>query len=192
MRLEPLSRAHVPGLAAAAKEDRATYVLTRVPDGEAAALDYVDAALDAQARGIELPFAQVLVDDGRVVGSTRFLNIEHWTWAGATGAPDVVEIGATWLAASVQRTPVNTEAKLLLMRHAFRTWRVQRLWFKTDARNERSRAAIERLGATFEGILRHHMPAWGPAGGVRDSAVYSVLPDEWPAIEVRLQERLAH
>jgi RimJ/RimL family protein N-acetyltransferase len=177
-------------LAAAAAEDRATYALTRVPDGERGAVEYVEAALAGWQEGVELPFAQVRLADGRVVGSTRFLDVERWSWPGSDGQPDVAEIGATWLAASAQRTPLNTEAKLLLLRHAFEVWRVQRLWFKTDARNIRSREAILRLGATFEGVLRHHMPAWGPGGGVRDSAVFSILPAEWPAVQQGLLARL--
>jgi N-acetyltransferase len=160
-----------------------------VPDGPEQARAYVVEALDRQDAGTEMPFAQVRSSDGRVLGSTRYLNIEHWSWSGSTGRPDVVEIGATWLAAAAQRTPVNTEAKLLLIGHAFEVWGVQRVWFKTDARNERSRAAIERLGARFEGVLRHHMPAYGRPGP-RDSACYAVLPDEWPAVRARLVGRL--
>ena len=190
VRLEPLGLHHAPGLAAAAAEDRATYALTRVPDGEVGAVEYVEAALAGWQQGVELPFAQVRVADDRVVGSTRFMNVERWSWPASDGSPDVAEIGATWLAASAQRTPLNTEAKLLLLRHAFGVWRVQRLWFKTDARNTRSREAILRLGASFEGVLRHHMPAWGPNGGVRDSAVYSILPSEWPGVERHLLARL--
>jgi RimJ/RimL family protein N-acetyltransferase len=186
VRLEPLRIEHAEALAAAASEDRATYEWTRVPDGLEATRDYIAIALDGWAAGTELPFAQVRLSDGTVVGSTRFLNVERWAWEGSDGAPDVVEIGATWLAASAQRTAINSEAKLLLMTHAFEGWRVQRLWFKTDGRNERSRAAILRLGATFEGLLRNHMPAYGRPG-VRDSACYSVLPGEWPSVKARLE-----
>ena len=105
-------------------------------------------------------------------------------------APDVVEIGATFLAASAQRTPVNTEAKLLMLTHAFEVWGVLRVSLKTDARNERSRAAIERLGARYDGTLRRHMPAYGPGGGPRDSAFFSILSEEWPEVKSRLQSRL--
>ncbi|MET0275509.1 MAG: GNAT family protein, partial [Acidimicrobiia bacterium] len=98
------------------------------------------------------------------------------------------EIGSTWLAASAQATPVNTEAKLLLLRHAFDTWRVERVTFKTDARNERSRRAIERIGATFEGVRRAHTIA--SDGTIRDSAYFSIVRSEWPAIEHELERRL--
>lgn len=176
-------------MVAAGCEDRSTYGFTRVPDGLDAALQYIDAALGARAAGTEAPFAQVRLADGHVVGSTRFLNVERWAWAEGDGWPEVAEIGSTWLAASAQRTPINTEAKLLLMTHAFEVWHVQRLWFKTDALNERSRAAMLRLGARFEGVLRHHMPAYGRPGP-RDSACYSVLPEEWPAVKTGLLARL--
>jgi RimJ/RimL family protein N-acetyltransferase len=191
VRLEPLGPVHAAGLAAAAAEDRAHYQWTRVPDGaEGVAAYLADAAAERDA-GRRLPFATILVDGERVVGSTSFFP-EHWTWpAGRPGVPDTVEIGATWLAASAQRTAANTEAKLLMLTHAFEAWGVQRVQLKTDARNERSRAAIARLGAQFEGVLRHHMPAYGPAGGLRDSAYYSIIPAEWPAIKERLTARLA-
>ena len=101
-----------------------------------------------------------------------------------------MEIGATFLAASAQRTPVNTEAKLLMLTHAFEVWGVQRVSLKTDARNERSRAAIERLGARYDGTLRRHMPAYGPGGGPRDSAFFSILSEEWPAVKSHLETRL--
>jgi RimJ/RimL family protein N-acetyltransferase len=191
VRLEPLAPSHAAGLEAAAAEDRAHYQWTRVPEGpEGVAAYLADAAADCGA-GRRLPFATILRDGERVVGSTSFFP-EHWGWAaGRPGVPDSVEIGATWLAASAQRTAANTEAKLLMLTHAFEVWRVQRVQLKTDARNERSRAAIARLGARFEGILRHHMPAYGPAGGLRDSAYYSIVPAEWPAVRDRLTGRLA-
>ncbi len=100
----------------------------------------------------------------------------------------MAEIGSTWLAASAQRTPANTEAKLLMLRHAFDGWGVQRITLKTDARNARSRRAIERLGAQFEGIRRAHVPATD--GSIRDTAYYSVLPKEWPTVQGNLVRRL--
>jgi RimJ/RimL family protein N-acetyltransferase len=102
------------------------------------------------------------------------------------GFADAVEIGWTWLAASAQRTGINTEAKRLMLGHAFEVWEVHRVTLKTDARNQRSRAAIERLGAKLDGLLRGHMPAYD--GEVRTSAVYSIVRDEWPAVRVRLDE----
>src|SRR5207302_6292315 len=130
----------------------------------AAMAAWIDLALAEAARGQAVPFATVDKERGRVVGSTRFANLERWQWVHppveprALG-PDAVEIGWTWLAQSAQRTYVNTEAKLLMLTHAFEVWRVRRVTFKTDARNARSRANIERVGARLDGIWRAHMPA---------------------------------
>lgn len=190
----PLERGHLAPLLAAAREDRETYRLTHVPGSAVAMAAYIDAALADAAAGRALPFVHVRAADGQVVGSTRFGNIELWSWpegsadARPPGCPDAVEIGWTWLAASVQRTAINTEAKLLMLGHAFDVWEVRRVTLKTDARNARSRAAIERLGARLDGILRAHMPA--ADGGARDSAVYSILRAEWPAVRERLAARL--
>ncbi len=201
VRLEALAPGHLEPLLAAANESRASYGLTHVPADRAAMAAYIDAALAAAAAGDQVPFATVWKD--RVVGSTRFGNIERWN--GAAGGPaglrqaggeaerspliDGVEIGWTWLAGSAQRTRVNTEAKILMLDHAFAVWRVHRVTLKTDARNARSRAAIERIGARLDGILRAHMPA--ADGGVRDSAVYSMLAAEWPAARARLLDSAA-
>lgn len=195
VRLEPISRAHVDGLVAAASESRDTYGLTFVPsDGESMAA-YVDAALAGATRGDMVPFATVDARTNQIVGSTRFCNIERWAWTSPVPEPvspvgiDAVEIGWTWLAASAQRTAVNTEAKLLMLAHAFDVWRVRCVRLKTDARNARSRANIERVGARLDGIIRAHMPA---ADGItRDSALYSLLSAEWPAARDRLSARLA-
>ena len=193
LRLEPLGLAHVDALVAAASESRATYGLTNVPDGAAAMTAYVNEALADAERGLAVPFATVDKRAGRVVGSTRFGNVERWRWHCPPAppvpvGPDAVEIGWTWLAASAQRTHVNTEAKLLMLGHAFDVWRVRRVSLKTDARNARSRANIERIGCRFDGILRAHMPAWD--GAVRDSAFYSMLAAEWPHARERLLARL--
>jgi RimJ/RimL family protein N-acetyltransferase len=191
-RLEPLSDAHVPGLAAAAAEDRATFGFTAVPDGEQGAAAYVAAALRDQRRGEALPWAVLRPADGAVVGSTRFLDLAR------VGVPDpaisderppnVLEIGHTWYAASAQRTAVNTEVKLLLLTQAFDRWAALRVTLKTDARNARSRAAIERLGAVFEGVRRAHATA--SDGGVRDTAYYSITRPEWPGVRNRLAGRV--
>ena len=193
VRLEPLSPAHLDGLVAAASESRATYGLTQVPDGIVAMRAWLDSALADAAGGEHVPFATVDKVHGRVVGSTRFAAIERWRWPGPPveplpRGPDAVEIGWSWLAASAQRTHVNTEAKLLMLGHAFDVWGVRRVTLKTDARNARSRANIERIGCHFDGILRAHMPAWD--GGIRDSAFYSMLSSEWPAARERLASRL--
>jgi RimJ/RimL family protein N-acetyltransferase len=190
VRLEPLAAAHAPALAAAAAESRAHYRLTSVPDGLAAAEAWVAAALAAAAEGRAVPFATVELASGRVVGSTRFLDPEHWRWPTPPAAPspygiDAVEIGNTWLAQSAQRTVVNGEAKLLMLGHAFDTWRVHRVRLCTDVRNARSRAAIERLGARLDGVIRAHMPSFDGTGP-RDSAFYSIIAAEWPAVRERL------
>ena len=128
--------------------------------------------------------------DGRLVGCTRFLEIRRWR---GRPAPDEVEIGGTWLAADLQRTAVNTEAKLLLLGHAFEVWQVVRVAIATDSRNERSRRAIERIGARLEGVLRHHRPSMvpGEAGRPRDTALYSITDDDWPAVRQTLVDRLS-
>lgn len=192
VRLDPLTLDHVDALCAAAGESRDTYGLTNVPPDRAGMARYIDAALlDARA-GVAVPFATVDKRRGRVVGSTRFGNLERWSWptppAEPPAGPEAVEIGWTWLAASAQRSHVNTEAKWLMLTHAFEVWRVRRVTLKTDERNARSRANIERIGGRLDGILRAHMPAYD--GGVRSSAVYSILSSEWPAVRQRLAARL--
>jgi RimJ/RimL family protein N-acetyltransferase len=193
--LVPLSLAHIPALVAAATVSRATYTLTGVPDSAETMREYVEAATELHQHGEALPFATTERRSGRVLGSTRFGNIERWRWPAAfaskqrqDGLPDAVEIGWTWLAADVQRTAVNTEAKLLMLTHAFETWHVQRVSLRTDERNARSRAAIERLGARLDGLLRAHMPA--SDGQIRSTASYSILASEWEAVRRGLLARL--
>jgi RimJ/RimL family protein N-acetyltransferase len=154
---------------------------------------YVDEALADAARGAAVPFATIDKLRGRVVGSTRFGNIERWRWPGPAvppipRGPDAVEIGWTWLAHSAQRSHINTEAKLLMIGHAFDVWGIRRLTLKTDERNARSRANIERVGCRFDGVIRAHQPAWD--GGIRNTAFYSMLASEWPAARERLSARL--
>jgi N-acetyltransferase len=195
VRLEPLALSHVAALAEAADGPRETYGWTFVPDTEAAARYYVESALREQEAGRALPFATVSRTNGEVVGSTRFGNIEYWAWPPGNpnqrGAnlPDAVEIGWTWLAANAQRTPINTEAKLLMLTYAFETWRVHRVRLMTDRRNTRSRNAIERIGGKLDGILRAH--TFGADGEIRDSAIYSLIEAEWPANRAALEARLA-
>jgi RimJ/RimL family protein N-acetyltransferase len=193
VRLEPLDASHLDGMIAAAAGPRDTFTYTLVPRPDAEDVDrYLHVAVEQHARGEGLAFAVVRLATGAVVGSTRFMNAEYWDWdgTGATDAneSDAVEIGSTWLAASAQRTGVNTEMKLLMLAHAFDVLGVRRVTLKTDARNRRSRDNIERVGATFEGVLRAHMPAMD--GGIRDSAWYSILDSEWPAVRGRLTARL--
>ena len=194
VRLEPLTVGHAQALLEVATGPRDTYGLTSVPGDEASMVRYIQTALGDQEAGRALPFATLARATGRVLGTTRFGNIEFWAWPPGNlnqrgeDRPDVAEIGWTWLAASAQRTPINTEAKLLLLAHAFETWRVHRVSFMTDARNERSRRAILRLGARFDGVLRAARPA--SDGGIRDTAAFSILEDEWPAVKTQLQSRL--
>jgi RimJ/RimL family protein N-acetyltransferase len=190
--LEPLAPEHAPALLEAANAARDTFAFTVVPADLAAMRAYVDVALTEQARGAALPFV-VRDASGAIVGSTRFLSIEWWTFPSPPPepvplGPDAVEIGHTWYAERVQRTALNTEAKLLLCAHAFEQWGVRRISWKTDARNARSRAAILRLGARFDGVLRAHRVA--ADGVVRDTAFYSMLASEWPAARAALRARL--
>lgn len=190
VQLEPLSLDHVHQLVVAANEDRSSFGWTPVPETAGAMTSYVSNLLaDAQAKRV-IPFAQRRLSDQRVVGCTRFLEIRYWT---GRDVPDEVEIGGTWLAASAQRTPINTEAKLLLMTQAFEEWDVRRLAICTDARNMRSRKAIERVGATLEGILRKNRASAvaGEIGMPRDTAMHSILDTEWPAVKADLIARLA-
>jgi RimJ/RimL family protein N-acetyltransferase len=192
VRLEPLSRSHVAGLVAAALIDESLYRWTPVPRTEAEAARYIDTALAWQDAGTAVPFAIVRVDDGVVIGSTRFWNLERWSWPQDHprhnhGVFDVCEIGYTWLGASAIRTAANTEAKLLMLAYAFETWQVLRVCLHTDARNRRSRAAIEGIGAKFEGILRAHRMAADHTA--RDSARFSILASEWPDVRRHLRHR---
>jgi RimJ/RimL family protein N-acetyltransferase len=190
VRLEPLRADHVDEITAAGSGDRSSFGYTQVPDGSDEAVDYVRWLLDDAAHGRAAPFVQRRVDDGVVVGCTRFLNP---LWPLGRVDPDEVEIGGTWLSSTAQRTPINSEAKLLLLTHAFDVWNAQRVAICTDARNDQSRRAIERLGATFEGVMRRHRRSTRPGedATLRDTATYSIIVDEWPAIEARLRTFLA-
>ena len=189
VRLEPLELGHAGDLAHAAAEDRSTFGYTAVPDGLDQARAAITGFLQARGRDETIPFAQVRVDTGQAVGVTRYLSLRHWP---GDRSPFAVEVGGTWLARSAQRTGLNIEAKLLLFRQAFGVFGVERVDLKTDARNERSRTAILALGATFEGVLRAWQPSYLPdeEGRPRDTAMFSVVRAEWPAVEERLLERL--
>ncbi len=192
IRLEPLEHRHVDGLAAASGTDRALYQWSPVPQGKAEAIAYIDTALAWRDAGTAVPFATVRVGDGVVIGSTRYFNLERWLWPQGHprhGMLDACEIGYTWLAPSAIRTAANTEAKLLMLMHAFETWQMLRVCFHTDVRNQRSRAALERIGGKFEGILRSHRMAADFIA--RDSARYSIVAAEWPEAKERLTQLLA-
>jgi RimJ/RimL family protein N-acetyltransferase len=193
VRLEALDHSHIDGLVAAAATDRSLYQWSPVPQGKAEATTYVNTALAWRDAGTAVPFATVNVPDGGVVGSTRFWNMERWAWPQdhprhGRHAPDACEIGYTWLSRSAIRTAANTEAKLLMLTHAFENWKVLRVCFHTDARNQRSRAALERIGAKFEGILRAHRMAADYIP--RDSVRYSIVESEWPDVKQELTRRL--
>lgn len=188
VRLEPLDHSHVQDLVAAAAEDRSTFRFAAVPPPDAVA-QVVAQLRDEAAAGTRVPFAQVRTSDGRAVGMTTFLNLRYRE---AQAGPFAVEIGSTWLAKSAQRSGVNVEAKLLLIAHAFDTWGVARVDLKTDARNERARAAIAGLGASFEGVLRQWQPSQvrGEESMLRDTAMFSMVAAEWPTLRANLEARL--
>ncbi|HEX9286272.1 MAG TPA: GNAT family protein [Thermoanaerobaculia bacterium] len=180
VRLEPLTLDHLDALSEVALDPD----LWRWTSERAGSIDelraYVERALAAQQSGSALPFATIARSIGKPVGSTRFANVDLGNGR--------LEIGWTWLGREWQRTALNTEAKYLMMKHAFETLGVRRVEFKTDVRNERSRAAIRRIGAKEEGTLRKHLVT--ASGRVRDTVYYSVIDDEWPAVRIRLEERL--
>jgi len=187
--LEPLDHRHVEGLVAAVAVDPSLYQWSPVPQGQVEAAKYVETALAWRDAGTAVPFAIVRLDVGAVIGSTRFWNLERWAWPHGhprhrRQVPDACEIGYTWLTRSAIRTAANTEAKLLLLTHAFETWQVLRVCFHTDARNQRSRAALERIGGKFEGILRAHRMAADYIP--RDSVRFSILAAEWAEVKKRL------
>jgi RimJ/RimL family protein N-acetyltransferase len=201
VRLEPLGHHHVAGLVAAASDDPALYQWSPVPRNKAEADTYVETALAWRDAGSAVPFAIIRLgspdstasNDPTIIGSTRFFNIERWPWPAGHARhghefPDTCEIGYTWLASSAIRTAANTEAKLLMLAYAFETWQVLRVCLHADARNQRSRTAIERIGGKFEGILRAHRIAADHIA--RDSARYSIVAAEWPAVREQLLKRL--
>lgn len=189
VRLEPLSRGHAADLAVAAEENRGTYAFTWVPRADEVG-DYIDAQLARAASGRLAPYAQVSLATGRAVGATAYWEPRYWR---SDERLDAIEVGFTWLGASAQGTGINAEAKLLLFRHAFERWHVLRVDLKTDARNARSRAAIESVGARFEGVLRNWSRSWAPGEDdrLRDSAIFSVTAQEWPRCRERLEKRVA-
>lgn len=193
IRLEPLESGHAERLAAASSGEPSLYQWSPVPQGATAAAGYIATALAWEKAGTARPFAIVRLEDHAVIGSTRFWNIEHWSWPPdhprhGRKHPDACEIGYTWFTRSAIRTGANTEAKFLMLTHAFEAWRVLRVCLHTDLRNMRSQAAIERIGGKREGILRVHRMAadFTP----RDSVRYSILESEWPDVKRRFSQLL--
>lgn len=180
VRLEPLAETHYPGLCKIGLDPELWELIPyRVATPEDMT-SYIQTALDAQAAGSALPFATVLASTGQVVGSTRYMNIDQTNRR--------VEIGATWIGGPWHRTVVNTEAKYLMLRHAFETLGCVRVELKTDALNQRSRNAIRRIGATEEGTLRQHILTW--SGRFRDTVYFSILDSEWPRVKRDLEQKL--
>ena len=181
VRLEPLTLGHVEALALVGLDPELWRWIPTPVTTVAEMRAYVESALDEQRRGVAVPFAMVDGASGEIIGSTRYGSIvpEHHR----------LEIGWTWYAVAHQRTAANTEAKLLLLTHAFEALGAMRVEFKTDALNVQSRTAIARLGAVEEGTFRKHMRT--VSGRVRDSVYFSILDTEWPAVKARLTERLA-
>ncbi|WP_316813882.1 GNAT family protein [Pedobacter heparinus] len=193
VKLEPMAYTHVEGLVEAAAHHPSLFKWTFVPQGIGAMNKYVEIALAGREAGVMLPYAIVDIHDGTVKGSTRYWNIQHWAWPEGhlfydKETPDVCEIGHTWLTESAIRTPVNTECKLLLLTNAFENWKALRVCFQTDVRNEQSRAAIERIGGKFEGIIRAERLAIDNT--VRDTARFSIVSSEWSAVKEKLMQRL--
>ena len=194
VRLEPLAMHHAPALAAAASGNAELYQWSPVPQTVPEAEQYIKTALAWRDAGTAVSFATIRLADNLVVGSTRFFNLEFWAWPEghalhARKTPDACEIGYTWLSPSAIRTPINTEAKYLMLQHAFEEWKVLRVCLHTDMRNTRSRAAIERIGGKFEGTLRAHRMA---ADFIpRDSARFSIIESEWPEVRAKLKAKLS-
>lgn len=182
VRLEPLTLAHASGLFSAAVPEVFRFLIIRPFESAADAERYVAEALAAQAAGHEVAYATVRRSDGKVVGSTRYIDIRR--------PHRGLEIGWTWITPEAQRTAVNTEAKYLMLRQAFEGWGALRVQLKTDENNTQSRAAILRLGAVYEGILRKQMLR--PYDGYeRDTAMFSIIESEWPAVKAGLEAKLA-
>jgi RimJ/RimL family protein N-acetyltransferase len=181
IRLEPLSLAHHAQLCEVGLEEELWRWIpqnVRTPEDMRA---YIEEALRAQAQGGALPFATLDKASGRAIGSTRFGNIDRTNRH--------VEIGWTWLGLAWQRTAANTEAKYLMLRHAFETWKCLRVEFKTDSLNARSRAALLRIGAKEEGVFRNHVITW--TGRIRHSVYFSIIDSEWPGVKASLERKLS-
>jgi N-acetyltransferase len=193
VRLEPLELRHADALVTAAAVEPSLYRWTKAPQTSAEAADYIGAALALRDAGKAVPFVTVRIEDGAVIGSTRFFDIETWAWPAGharygRGLPDVCEIGYTWLTQSAIRTAANTESKFLMLSHAFETWGVLRVCLHTDARNLRSQVAIVRIGGVREGTIRAHRMASDFIA--RDSARFSIIAKEWPGVKERLRRML--
>jgi N-acetyltransferase len=180
VRLEPLAASHHAALCEVGLDPELWRLIPYRASTPDEMRGYIRSALEAQAAGTAIPFATVDKVSGRLIGSTRFMNIDV--------ANRRVEIGSTWIAKPWQGTAVNTEAKYLMLRHAFETWGCIRVELKTDALNQRSREAMLRIGAREEGTLRQHMVTW--SGRLRDTVYFSILDSEWPGVKADLEAKL--
>jgi N-acetyltransferase len=181
VRLEALTRDHVQPLISAGFDGDIFQWFTHPIRTSAQMQEFLEVALRERADGVAIPFATIARATGQAIGATRFGNID---WENRR-----VEIGWTWVTEPWQRTAANTEAKYLMLRHAFEVWKCHRVEFKTDSLNTRSRAALLRIGAKEEGTLRNHMVT--ASGRLRHSVYFSVIRDEWPEVKVALQDKLA-
>ena len=194
VRLEPLSWRYAGALVEASAADTSPYQWSLVPVGRAAIEKYIETAIAWRDSGTAVPFVTIRKADGKVIGSTRFFEMERWQWPESSPdygkhVFDTGEIGYTWLTASAIRTAANTEAKLLMLTHAFERWNMCSVHLCTDERNERSANAILRIGAKFEGVLRAHRMAadFTP----RNTKRFSIVAEEWPEVKRKLEEKLA-
>jgi RimJ/RimL family protein N-acetyltransferase len=182
VRLEPLSETHIPDLVRVGLEPEIwRFMRYGKVETEGQISLWVRELLDLQAQGTDLPFAVIHLASGNAIGCTRYLNIDPLNRS--------LEIGGTWYGLDYQGTMVNTECKYLLLQYAFEELACIRVWFKADTRNLRSIHALERIGAIKEGVLRNHMIL--PDGYIRDSAVFSLLPNEWPRVKQNLEAQLS-
>ena len=178
VRLEPLSEAHVPSLAKVGLDERIWHYMRYGIVGTVEQLtDWVRQILELQTQGTDLPFTVIHLASGEAIGCTRYMNIDYGNRS--------LEVGGTWYGLGYQGTLVNTECKYLLIKHAFEVLGCVRVYLKTDTRNFRSQRAIEKLGAVKEGVLRNHMIL--PDGYIRDSIIYSLIPEEWPGVKQNLE-----
>jgi RimJ/RimL family protein N-acetyltransferase len=182
IKLEPLSKDHIPALVKVGLDEEIwRYMRYGKVETVEQLTAWVQELLDLQRGGTDLPFAVIYLPSGAAIGCTRYLNIDLIDHS--------LEIGGTWYGLEYQGTLVNSECKYLLLRHAFEELECVRVWFKTDKRNLHSQRALEKLGVVKEGVLRNHMIL--PDGYIRDSVIYSLLPEEWPQVKMKLEALLA-
>ncbi len=193
-KLEPLAFEHCQELLSAANFSRSTFDLTDVPSDVDSMNTYISTAIKGRENGTIIPFTVRDKRTGKILGSTRFANLEYWKWRDNhplkrnSSIPDALEIGWAWLSEDAQRTGITTDCAILLLTQAFEGFNVHRVTFKTDSRNERSRRSIERLGAKLDGVIRYHMPAYD--GQIRDSAFYSIISSEWASVSANIRSKL--